>query len=82
MQLWQEHWHIENQVHWVRDVVFGEDRSTTRTGHAPQAFAAFRNLVLSLLRLWRGPEITAAREYYAAHLGILFRRVGLTPARL
>src|SRR5207249_9525283 len=82
LHLWQQHWRIENQVHWVRDVVSGEDRSTTRTGQAPQVLAAFRNLALSLLRLWRGGEITAAQEYYATHLGVLFRRVGLTPGRL
>jgi predicted transposase YbfD/YdcC len=77
LRLWQQHWGIENGVHWVRDVVFGEDRATTRSGHAPQVLAAFRNLALSLLRVWRGPAITAAREYYATHLGVLFRRVGL-----
>lgn len=77
LALWQRHWHIENQVHWVRDVVFGEDGSTTRSGRAPQVLAAFRNLALSLLRVWRGPAITAARAYCATHLGVLFRRVGI-----
>ena len=77
LTLWQQHWAIENRVHWVRDVVFGEDRATTRTGQAPQVLAAFRNLALSLIRLWRGPQITAAREYFATHPGVLFRRAGL-----
>src|SRR5205814_679942 len=61
LRLWQEHWGIENRVHWVRDVVFGEDRATTRSGQAAPVLAAFRNLALSLLHLWRGPGITAAR---------------------
>jgi len=26
------HWRIENQLHWVRDVTFGEDASTARSG--------------------------------------------------
>ena len=82
LQLWQAHWGIENGVHWVRDVVFGEDRATTRTGTAPQAFALFRNLALSLLRLWRGPHITANREYFATHLAALFRRAGIPPGGL
>ena len=45
------HWGIENNLHWVRDVDFGEDASRIRTGHAPQVMAAFRNLAISLLGL-------------------------------
>ncbi len=41
------HWGIE-RVHYVRDVTFGEDASTVRTGHAPQNLAALRNLVIGL----------------------------------
>jgi hypothetical protein len=26
-------WEIENRLHWVREVVFEEDRSQVRTGH-------------------------------------------------
>ena len=38
------HWGIENRLHWVRDVTFDEDRCPIRTGAAPQAVAACRNL--------------------------------------
>jgi len=44
------HWGIENRLHYVRDVTFGEDASQIRTGSAPQVMAALRNVVLSLLR--------------------------------
>jgi hypothetical protein len=44
------HWGIES-VHHVRDVTFGEDASTVRTGHAPQNLAALRNLVIGLCGL-------------------------------
>jgi hypothetical protein len=30
------HWAIENGLHWVRDVTFGEDASQVRTGTAPR----------------------------------------------
>jgi predicted transposase YbfD/YdcC len=82
LQLWQAHWCIENRLHWVRDVVFGEDLATTRTAHAPQALAAFRNLAISLLHLWRAPTITATRAYFAAHPAALFRQLGLSPPGL
>ncbi len=77
LQLWQAHWRIENQLHWVRDVVFAEDRATTRTYHAHQAFAAFRNLVIALIHLWRGSHITAAREFYAGRPNTLLHLLGL-----
>jgi len=45
------HWGIENRLHWVRDVILGEDASRIRTGHAPQVRAVFRNVAVSLLGL-------------------------------
>ena len=45
------HWNIENPIHYVRDVTFGEDRSTVRTGSAPQNLATLRNLVIGLCGL-------------------------------
>jgi predicted transposase YbfD/YdcC len=30
------HWRIENLLHWVRDVTFGEDASTARSGSLPR----------------------------------------------
>jgi predicted transposase YbfD/YdcC len=43
------HWRIENQLHWVLDVVFAEDQSRIRSGYADQNFAALRRFVVSLL---------------------------------
>ena len=51
LRLGRSHWSIENQLHYVRDVTLGEDASRIRTGAAPQAMAAIRNLVLTILRL-------------------------------
>lgn len=45
------HWSIENPIHYVRDVTFGEDQSTIRTGHAPQNMATLRHLVIGLCGL-------------------------------
>ena len=62
--IWRGHWGIENQAHWVRDVVFGEDRSQVRSGTAPHLLAALRNLVLGLLRLIGVKNIAAALRHY------------------
>ena len=44
------HWAIENKIHWVRDVTFGEDASRTRTGSRPRVMATLRNLTIGLIR--------------------------------
>jgi Ni/Co efflux regulator RcnB len=40
------HWRIENRLHWVRDVTWGEDASTARTGSLPRVMASLRNLAV------------------------------------
>ena len=54
------HWTIENRLHWVRDVVFDEDRHQLRTANGPQIMAALRNLAISLIRLLHGPAASIA----------------------
>jgi hypothetical protein len=41
---------MENQLHWVLDVVFGEDDSRVRAGHAGANLAMIRKVAVSLLR--------------------------------
>lgn len=43
------HWGIENKLHWVLDVTFGEDASRIRTGHSPENFSLMRRMAVSLL---------------------------------
>ena len=64
LDIWRGHWGIENRLHWVRDVVFGEDQSQVRTGSAPQLLAALRNLVTGVLRLGGVTNISAALRHY------------------
>jgi predicted transposase YbfD/YdcC len=56
------HWSVESR-HWLRDVTFGEDRARLRSGAAPQILAAFRNLVITLLRRTGTTQIAAARQH-------------------
>ncbi|MFD9706413.1 ISAs1 family transposase [Lentzea sp. NPDC059081] len=53
------HWGIENRLHWVRDVTYGEDSSRIRTGSGPRPMASLRNLAISALRLHGHTNIAA-----------------------
>jgi len=46
----RSHWGIENGLHWVMDVVFGEDRSRIRKGHAAENMSFLRRFVTTLLK--------------------------------
>ena len=61
----QGHWAIEDKLHWVRDVTFGEDDSQVRTGQAPRVMATLRNTAISLLRLAGWDNIAKALRHHA-----------------
>jgi predicted transposase YbfD/YdcC len=46
----RSHWGIENQLHWVLDVVFDEDRARNRKDNGPENLAIVRKLALNMLR--------------------------------
>ena len=46
----RQHWGVENQLHWVLDVSFGEDQSRLRKGHGAENFSRLRRIVLNKLR--------------------------------
>jgi predicted transposase YbfD/YdcC len=46
----RSHWGIENKVHWVLDVVFREDHSRVRAGHATENLGWLRRVALALLK--------------------------------
>lgn len=63
----QGHWGIENRLHWVRDVTFGEDLSQVRTGQAPRVMATCRNVAISMLRITGWDNIAAGLRHHARH---------------
>ena len=44
------HWRVEH-AHWLRDVIWKEDKSLIRTGNGPQIWSALANLVITLFRI-------------------------------
>jgi predicted transposase YbfD/YdcC len=44
------HWHIENKLHWVLDVTFGEDRARIGKKNGAENIAAVRKMAVNLLK--------------------------------
>lgn len=63
----RQHWHVENKLHWIRDVTFAEDLSQIRTEHGPANMAALRNLALSRHRIAGATNIAAACRHVGRH---------------
>jgi predicted transposase YbfD/YdcC len=76
---WREHWHIENKLHWVRDVTFDEDRSCVRSGRIPQVMAILRNTAIGLLRLLGYTSIARACRQMAAQPHLALAALGCSP---
>lgn len=53
-------WHIENRVHYIRDVTLSEDRHQARTGNGPAVFATLRNTSIGYHRLNGATNIAEA----------------------
>jgi len=77
LRLWREHWHIENKLHYVRDVTYREDKSQVRRGKIPQVMAALRNAAIGLIRVSGATNIAAACRRYAAQPGLALAALGL-----
>ena len=66
LELSRGHWGIENRLHWVKDVVLGEDACRVRRGHAPQILSGLRNAALRLLHRNGLGKIASALRHLAA----------------
>ena len=65
----REHWHLENRVHWRRDVTLGEDGCQVKQSKAAQVLAALNNGVLMLMdRLGVKNMAEQMREFGADHV--------------
>lgn len=63
----RSHWSIENSLHWVLDVTFGDDQSRVRKGNAPQNMLILKKAALNLLQMIKTqfPRIDGVRTSIA-----------------
>jgi predicted transposase YbfD/YdcC len=60
------HWGIENQLHWVLDMSFGEDQSRIRKGNAPSNVGIIRHAALNMIRRSKTKRMSIKRMRKAA----------------
>jgi hypothetical protein len=65
LTLWRQHWHIENQVHYVCDVTLGEDACRVRSGDGPRVLSALRRTILTTLRAQGVTNVAEALRSFA-----------------
>jgi len=75
--LWRGHWTIENGVHYVRDVSFGEDGGHAAAGSTARALASVRNALLYLFRRAGWRLMPDALAHYGASVRRALTLVGL-----
>ena len=75
----RSHWGIENNLHRVRDVTFGEDASRIRSGNGPQVLAATRNALTHLLSAAKVPNFAATLRRFAIRPLEALRLINTTP---
>jgi len=71
------HWRIENSLHWVRDVTFGEDASRIRTGNAPRTMATLRNLAIGMHRRAKSANIAKSLREHRRDTTTVLRLFGI-----
>jgi predicted transposase YbfD/YdcC len=59
------HWGIENGLHWVLDVVFHEDQSRIKEGHAGENLGLLRRVAVALLKRAPGKGTTPTKRLKA-----------------
>jgi len=60
------HWGIENGLHWVLDVSFGEDANRTREGNGAENLSILRRLALGMLKQVKGGKTIPNVKFRAA----------------
>jgi len=73
----REQWAIE-ALHWLRDTLYQEDKSTVRTRSGPRIMAALRNLAICALRLFGRTDVTEATRWASRSMHRPFAILGLT----
>lgn len=61
----REHWGIENRLHWVKDVILGEDAAPFRNYNAATNWSLIRTIAINIARMCGYDSLTKAERFLA-----------------
>jgi len=67
------HWHIENRLHYVKDVIMGEDTSGIKNVNAAASLSVFRNMAVNIVRGNGFDSVKNASIYFAGNIKKLLK---------
>jgi predicted transposase YbfD/YdcC len=67
LELVRAHWHIENRLHWRRDVTLREDHCQVRKGTAPRTLAVLNSFLLAVLDFVGVTNVAQQTRLFDAH---------------
>ncbi len=68
----RQHWGIENRLHWVKDVIFGEDTAPFSNYNAATNWSIIRTIAINLARMSGYDSLTKAQRFLAHDIDKLF----------
>jgi len=61
----RSHWHIENKLHWVKDVILNEDKSGIKSGLLAANLSLVKSAIIALIKINNYQSIKKALEMFA-----------------
>lgn len=68
----RQHWEIENRLHWVKDIVFGEDAAPFKDLNAATNWSIIRTIAINVARISGYDSLTKAERFLAHDIDKLF----------
>jgi predicted transposase YbfD/YdcC len=62
------HWAIENQLHWIKDVILKEDTTQHRKGQAAKNMSILRNIAINIFRKNEYSSTKHATLFFASNV--------------
>ena len=69
----RKHWSVENNLHWVLDVIFKEDNSLKKKGNSPMNFNIITKIALTLIDREKSTKMSKNSKRLTAALDDKYR---------